>query len=912
MTRYGPLRGRAEALETALSVIRRGRTHSGVVLISGAAGIGKTALVSELCRHAVHANFRVARSKCDEIEQAWPGAPMIGLLRSGRDPLLTANEFEEVTRVTGEPLLLVDRIAGDLERLAAGHRLLIAIDDVQWADRVSRYALRALISRLDGLPVVWVLASRSEDVGLAVSAADVSGVEHIRLGPLAYGAIAEIARDRLGQSPSDRIQQMLAAAAGNAFLATQIIDGIAQGAGAGSEDGVPTEFTTVVRQRLSGLSTTARRLIEAAATAGRPLAISDSAELCDTTVGPVHDGAVAAVLTSGLVISNGAELSFSHDLVREAIYAMVGPDVRRRLHARIAHYFLETVGDPMLAAAHARAAATIGDLENADMMMVAAEALITMSAEDAADLALDAFHTLPIGQPRWLAMGERAVSVLSRAQRAADAIAVADLLLATVDDVDVVSRIETHTVKAMWLSGRFSELVDRADRIIVLAAGRRDLVARFRAVRALAQTRLLAADRAAEDADVAVTAAKAVNDPAALEFALQAAGEAANSQRRHHLALKQFRELRSVTGRPYLAEEIMELQLLDRYDAAQMLLDAAQAQSRANGKSVLPDLLFAQLKQEYNVGRLQDADHTAAALIELGQVVGTNLHVLEGMLLRTAIALLRGEPALAAQRLRPALDFTRDGDAKGHPGVILMQGWLTAEQGDWAGGSQILSPLVSTTRESRSYWAWWPCWMTVFFRIGMACGERDITRRSVEIAEEAAQRNPDVATLTGLALNQRGAAARDLALVAESAAILKHSPRPVFRAEGAETYGRLLLARGERDAALHQLDAAWDEYDRMGAWGYRTRVQHLMREAGARRAKWADGRHDAGPERSLSQAERRVAYLIGQGHTNKSAAKALGVSVNTVGTHLRSVYAKLSVQSRVQLTNALRQNGELQ
>jgi predicted ATPase len=159
MRPYGPLRGRGEALSALLGVVRRTRVHgaSGVVLISGDAGIGKTALLSETCRQAAHTSLRVARSKCDEIEQAWPGAPMVGLLRSGRDPLLTPTEFQGVTELIGEPLLLVERIADHLERLAAGDRLLIAVDDVQWADRVSRYALRTLISRLAGLPVMWAL-----------------------------------------------------------------------------------------------------------------------------------------------------------------------------------------------------------------------------------------------------------------------------------------------------------------------------------------------------------------------------------------------------------------------------------------------------------------------------------------------------------------------------------------------------------------------------------------------------------------------------------------------------------------------------------------------------------------------------------------------------------------------------------
>lgn len=120
----------------------------------------------------------------------------------------------------------------------------------------------------------------------------------------------------------------------------------------------------------------------------------------------------------------------------------------------------------------------------------------------------------------------------------------------------------------------------------------------------------------------------------------------------------------------------------------------------------------------------------------------------------------------------------------------------------------------------------------------------------------------------------------------------------------------MMLNAGEREDGLHQLDAAWDDDDWMGAVGRRATVQRIMREAGARHAKWVS-EHIASGQRSLTEAERRGAYLIASGHTDKSAAQAPGISVNTVGTRLRSVYSKFGVQPRVQLTNALRERGEL-
>ena len=911
MRPFGPLRGREAALASALRVVRRSHAHraSGVVLVSGDPGIGKTALLSEIARQAGQMQVQVARSKCEQMGQACTGAPILGALRAGRDPLIAAADFEALTELTGNPLVLVERVASHLQTAAAAHRVLIVIDDVHWADPVSRYALRSLIPRLAGWPVVWVLASRSRADGVSISAADIVDVEHISLGPLPRDAISDIARDRLGHKVDDDEQALLDAAGGNPFLATQIIEGIERSAESG-RNGVPVEFHAAVRHRLSRLSTTSRDLIDALAVAGRAVSVAELSRVCDITAGPPYDDALDAAVASGLVASTGTELAFVHDLVRQAVYKSIPPDVRRRLHTRYAQHFLTSGVDPALAAAHAEVAITVGDASNARVMIAAAEALVTTSAADAAKMALGAFDMLRPGQPCWVELGERAVAVLSIAQRANDTIAIADRVLATVDHIDTICRIETQAVKALWHNGRFAEIVERARHTLTLTGQRPDLVARFRAAQALACTRIVGADAAGEQADAALTQARNAGDRDALAFGLQAAGEAAHAQRRHQLALKHFRELRAVTEISYLAEEIMQLQLLDRYDEAQTLLDAAQSDSHARTEALAPSVLFAQAKQHYNLGSLDDADRVAASVVDLGQLIGTKLQVVEATFMRVFVALLRGEPSLAEHRLSLVPDILGEAEAAVHPGFVFSQGWLSAARGDPRGGLVIWSQLLAQPVESNSYSAWWPCWMPVLFEVAMACEASDFMKTVVAIADEAAARNPGVATLNGIAMNLRALFTKDASMLVESFEILRHCPRRGIRAAGAESCGLMLLHAGQRQKGLQRLDEAWDDYDHMGALGRRATVQHAMRQAGVRRRKWTAAKW--GPaDKPLTEAERRVAYLVAAGHTDKSAAKFLGVSENTVGAHIRAAYTKLGVQSRVQLTNALRERGEL-
>lgn len=117
--------------------------------------------------------------------------------------------------------------------------------------------------------------------------------------------------------------------------------------------------------------------------------------------------------------------------------------------------------------------------------------------------------------------------------------------------------------------------------------------------------------------------------------------------------------------------------------------------------------------------------------------------------------------------------------------------------------------------------------------------------------------------------------------------------------------GSSLLRNGRSTEAVGILLEAADHYQRIGATASGRAVANLLRSQGIRGAKVS---HPAPRPHtgwaSLTPTELRVVELISAGYTNRSAADELSVSTNTVNTHLRAVFRKLGVKSRVQLTIA--------
>lgn len=137
------LYGRSEPMSHGLAILRRTERsgRSAIIHITGESGIGKSALLSALCAEARTLGFAVATGRAAEVHLS-PAATLLLALRSGDRPLLDPGELADLARLSDQPVVLLDRIGELLEGVAGP--TLIAIDDIEMADELSRAALAAV------------------------------------------------------------------------------------------------------------------------------------------------------------------------------------------------------------------------------------------------------------------------------------------------------------------------------------------------------------------------------------------------------------------------------------------------------------------------------------------------------------------------------------------------------------------------------------------------------------------------------------------------------------------------------------------------------------------------------------------------------------------------------------------------
>jgi DNA-binding CsgD family transcriptional regulator len=907
------LRGRSDAMSRALGALRRaaGTGQGALLVVSGEPGIGKSALMRAIVEQASRAGFTVGSGKAEQGDQIAPGAPLLVALRSGPLPLLPGDAFASLAPLYDKPLWLVDRISALVEELALNAPVLIAIDDVQWADRLTRFALRVLPSRLAGSPVVWLLTSRWAPAGpvqeVVAGTDDATAITRISLGPLAPHDIDDLASDRLGAAPSDSVRKLLNGVGGNPFWAVQVLEGLARrrerGQGVGD---LYAELSVGVRERLAGVSDQAAALVRLTAVWGRALEASDTGRL----LGNLSEAEVGLLaregVDNGLLGAADGELFFPHALVREAVYAEVAPTDRRALHRACARYLVGEGRPALSAATHYRASAVQNDEEAILALEQAARECMISMPDQAAELAKQAFALTSQTHPLWLLTGTRTVETLVNLQHEGEALVVADQLLVVAAEPEVIARIELQACRALWCTGDCVQMERRAGAALALAGVSAVSRAQLSSAQALAASRTESAARAEAMAQNALAEGRRIKDVYSQRLAVVALIEAARNEGRHRLALDRFADLRRFSDTAYEAEEIRTLQHLDAYDDAEAML-AKIRDAQDDVDKALPSMLYAQMWQDHNLARFDAAEAGARTLLKLADEAGNYGFRLNARMVLAAVASYRGELVRATEWLIPVEDDQEVFDGQPFPRLRLMQGWMKASAGDLLASLAILGPLLDSVEEVWDPWPWTPPWMRILTRIGIDAGDRDFAVKASRIAELVALRNPGVPTLDGTALHTRGLLAEDTELLADAVSTLRQSPRPLVLADALKDLGATLLKQGRTDDAVDALIEAAEIYQRVGAVSSSRVVSNLLRSQGIRGARLSQPapRPHTGWG-ALTPTEMRVVDLISTGHTNRSAAGELGVSTNTINTHLRAVFRKLGVKSRVQLTIAWR------
>src|SRR5579864_369027 len=133
-----------------------------VIVVEGAAGMGKSRLLAEIAAIARSLGISVGRSAADPSETVVELATLLEALFDGNEPLLHPEELSSLRAQPEQRFWLLRDLQQLLERAALESPLLIAIDDAQWVDNGTVAALRTLPMRLMGLPIAWAIALRPQ------------------------------------------------------------------------------------------------------------------------------------------------------------------------------------------------------------------------------------------------------------------------------------------------------------------------------------------------------------------------------------------------------------------------------------------------------------------------------------------------------------------------------------------------------------------------------------------------------------------------------------------------------------------------------------------------------------------------------------------------------------------------------
>jgi DNA-binding CsgD family transcriptional regulator len=916
------LRGRDGPLARLSLVLDRvrGGSAGAVILVEGAAGMGKSHLLEETARMARRIDFAVGRGGA-EPGDAVELAPLMDALFDGDPPPLEPSALGELPAVPEQRYWLLQELQSLLERAALERPILLALDDLQWADAGTATALRVLSSRLIGLPIAWVIALRpphgSSRVTSTVGYLDRAGAERIILGPLDRAAVLQVGRDLTGGMPDDSLVALMAGAQGSPFLLTELLTGLLDEERVRVQDGearvtdsrLPVRVHASMRERLGGLSDAARESAVLAASLGRTFSFGELAAMLERTPSAVL-AAVEELIDCSILVDRDGNLGFRHDITRDAVRASVPSTVRRALDRQAVDVLLEHGAQPAEVAAQLAESAVAGDEAAATTLANAARILGANDPSAGADLGRRALELVPASFPGRGALVADTALLLHAAGRGNEGRAFIDTHLRVALPAEEEARV------LLTIAGMFALSPDTridADRRALALQG---VSARMRARHHAARFHnfLVAGrfDEGREVLDVTRRAVRASNDGVAA-FSLvvaEAALEYINCNFTRAVEL-----MEQATRSPAAAEDpargrlsqLMRseaLMVAERFEESVALTNEGIADAERHRQAWAHHMLETwRGAQLFQLGRLDDAAPVLEGQFgpeEEDRIAG--LLDAAGIVALGRVALHRGDDA----QLHRTVTLARTMVGEDAPGFRRHAAWLLA-LAEMAAGAPAAAHgwlCVLGTEERKSLLPLFPSDITdeaQLVRIALAAGDEELAAATVDAAERRAEANPTLAAIAGTAAHARGLLDAAVEHLERAVHQFEHSSRPLALSSALEDLGVRRIASGQPNAGIEDLERALRIDVQAGAAWDARRVRARLRARGIRRrATGGSGRPDTGWA-AMTDSELAVARLVALGLTNRDVAERLFVSPHTVNSHLRQIFAKLQINSRFAL-----------
>ncbi|SEE85728.1 Transcriptional regulatory protein, C terminal [Streptomyces sp. 3213] len=406
--------GRDSELRAVETAARAARRRGGVVLVTGEAGVGKSALLGRVEGRLRSAGWTVVVGRCPQSEgapPAWAWAEALGALARELPPtrpdelavLLREQDSAAVAtrdEATAGRFRMHRAFAAWLRAAAGEFPLAVILEDLHRADGETLALLEAAAT-VTGVPLLTVASYRpaetGEDLGKTLAHLAPVAPRRVALTGLAPHDVATVV-DAVCGEPVDAwtVTALAERTGGNPFYVLESARLLASEGALVAVSEVPQGVRDVLRRRLALLPAAARAALRLTAVVGLEADAAVLVDAADTDEDTVLEGLDAALAADLLTESGPGRVRFVHALVRDTVYTDLSGVRRARLHARVAHALRRHRPHELAALAHhfAHSGSTAHAPLAVDYALRAAEAAERRYAHDVAvDLIQQAIET---------------------------------------------------------------------------------------------------------------------------------------------------------------------------------------------------------------------------------------------------------------------------------------------------------------------------------------------------------------------------------------------------------------------------------------------------------------------------------------------------------------------------------------